>query len=247
MFSISTMASSTMMPVESVMASRLTMLREKPSMSIAQKAGMIDSGRVTAAMMVARRSRRNRNTTITASAAPSNKVLQGLMVAGDRGIDRGVDQLELDVRVFRLEAIDPVGHRRRHGHVARPFGAQDAESHHRLAVGAREAPRLGNGVGNGAEIVEPDLTAARKRDPHRRQSGERGCARERANGLVAAADLCAPAGEIHVGAAQAAADVERGEADGLEAVGVEPDTDLAIDAADALDPPDIADALQRAA
>ena len=52
MFSISTMASSTRMPVLSVIASRLTTLSEKPRMSMTQKAGKIDSGRVTAAMMV---------------------------------------------------------------------------------------------------------------------------------------------------------------------------------------------------
>jgi hypothetical protein len=75
MFSISTMASSTRMPVESVMASRLTRFSEKPNMSITQKAGMIDSGRAIAATMVARRSRRKMKTTITASTAPSSSVL----------------------------------------------------------------------------------------------------------------------------------------------------------------------------
>ena len=38
----------------SVIASRLTTLSEKPMMSMTQKAGKIDSGRVIAAMMVAR-------------------------------------------------------------------------------------------------------------------------------------------------------------------------------------------------
>ena len=71
MFSISTIASSTRMPVDSVIASRLTMLSEKPSTSMTQKAGRMDSGSVMAAITVARRSRRNRNTTSTASAAPS--------------------------------------------------------------------------------------------------------------------------------------------------------------------------------
>ncbi len=71
MFSISTMASSTRMPVTSVMASRLTALREKPIADIAQKVGMTESGRATAAISVARQSRRNSSTTMTASAAPS--------------------------------------------------------------------------------------------------------------------------------------------------------------------------------
>ena len=74
MFSISTMASSTRIPVLSVIARKLTRLSEKPIKSMIQNAGKIDSGNVTAAMIVARMSRKKRNTTITASAAPSNKV-----------------------------------------------------------------------------------------------------------------------------------------------------------------------------
>ncbi len=45
MFSISTMASSTRMPVTSVMASRLTALSEKPIAPIAQKVGMTERGK----------------------------------------------------------------------------------------------------------------------------------------------------------------------------------------------------------
>ncbi len=74
MFSISTMASSTRMPVTSVMASRLTRLSEKPIMCMTQKAGMIDSGMATAEIRVARQSRRKMNTTTIASAAPSSRV-----------------------------------------------------------------------------------------------------------------------------------------------------------------------------
>ena len=74
MFSISTMASSTRIPVESVMARKLTRFSENPRMSIAQNAGKIDSGSEIAAMMVARMSRRNRSTMMTARIAPSNSV-----------------------------------------------------------------------------------------------------------------------------------------------------------------------------
>ena len=72
MFSISTMASSTRMPVTSVIASRLMKLNENPISHIAPKAGMMESGRAMAASTVARQSRRNRNTTRVASAAPSS-------------------------------------------------------------------------------------------------------------------------------------------------------------------------------
>ena len=74
MFSISTMASSTRIPVLSVIASKVTTFSEKPRRYMTQKAGKIDSGRVTAAMMVALQSRKNRNTTITARMAPSYSV-----------------------------------------------------------------------------------------------------------------------------------------------------------------------------
>ena len=57
-----------------VIASKVTTLSEKPSSSMTQKAGKIDSGNVSAAMMVALQSRKNRNTTITARMAPSYSV-----------------------------------------------------------------------------------------------------------------------------------------------------------------------------
>ena len=44
-------------------------------MSITQNAGKIDSGSEIATIIVARKLRRNRNTMMTASAAPSNSVL----------------------------------------------------------------------------------------------------------------------------------------------------------------------------
>ena len=74
MFSISTIASSTRMPVTSVIASRLTRLSEKPIASIAQKVGMTESGSAIAVTSVARMSRRKMNTTTMARAAPSISV-----------------------------------------------------------------------------------------------------------------------------------------------------------------------------
>ena len=74
MFSISTIASSTRMPVTSVIASRLTRLSEKPIASMAQKVGMTESGSAIAVTSVARISRRKMNTTTTARAAPSISV-----------------------------------------------------------------------------------------------------------------------------------------------------------------------------
>ena len=74
MFSISTIASSTRMPVASVIARKLTRFSENPIISMAQKVGMADSGRASADMSVARQFRRKRSTTSTASMAPSISV-----------------------------------------------------------------------------------------------------------------------------------------------------------------------------
>ena len=73
MFSTSTMASSTRMPVTRVIASRLTKLKLKPIASIARKVGTTASGSAVAETRVARQSRRNTSTTSTASAAPSSR------------------------------------------------------------------------------------------------------------------------------------------------------------------------------
>ena len=62
------------MPVDSVMARKLTRFSENPRRSIAQNAGKIDSGSEIAAIMVALMSRRNNSTMITARMAPSNSV-----------------------------------------------------------------------------------------------------------------------------------------------------------------------------
>ncbi len=71
MFSISTIASSTSTPTTSDSDSSVTTLIVKPIQCITANAGITDSGNAVAETMVARQSRRNRNTTSTASAAPS--------------------------------------------------------------------------------------------------------------------------------------------------------------------------------
>ena len=71
MFSISTIASSTSTPATRLSASSVMLLSVKPSSSMTQKVGIADSGIASAEITVARQSRRNRNTTTTASTAPS--------------------------------------------------------------------------------------------------------------------------------------------------------------------------------
>ncbi len=58
-------------PATRLSASRLRLFSEKPSRSMNQKVGIADSGIASAEINVARQSRRNRNTTMTASTAPS--------------------------------------------------------------------------------------------------------------------------------------------------------------------------------
>ena len=70
-FSISTIASSTSTPDTRLRASSVMKLSVKPIRLRIQKVGIADSGIASAEMAVARLSRRNRNTTATASTAPS--------------------------------------------------------------------------------------------------------------------------------------------------------------------------------
>ncbi len=71
MFSISTIASSTSTPATSPKASSDRKLRLNPSKSMNQKVGIADRGIAIAEMIVARQSRRKKNTTTTARTAPS--------------------------------------------------------------------------------------------------------------------------------------------------------------------------------
>src|SRR5262249_15610475 len=83
--------------------------------------------------------------------------------------------------------------------------------------------------GSGAEIVEAAGAAHGRREGGGGEAGQRLGAGEGADRLVASADLGASAGEVDDGAAQAAADVERGQPHGLQPVGIEADADLAVD------------------
>ncbi|MNW02320.1 hypothetical protein D3C71_1980860 [compost metagenome] len=68
------MASSTRMPITSVSASSVIMLRLKPSSDMTAKVGTSEMGIATAAMAVARQSRRKTSTTRAARNMPSINV-----------------------------------------------------------------------------------------------------------------------------------------------------------------------------
>ncbi len=159
---------------------------------------------------------------------------------------RGVDQLEIDVGIRHLQRIDALLHGGGDHHVAGALGALDAERHHRFAVEARKGAAVGDGVGDGAEIVEPDFAAAEQRDHGAGEIVQGLGAGQGADRLVVLADLGAAAGEVDIGAAQALADIDGGEARGRQPVGIERHQNLALDTADALDLGDVAHALQRA-
>ena len=90
------------------------------------------------------------------------------------------------------------------------------------------------------------LRPLRQRDHGGGQVFDRLLAGERADRLLAPADLAAAAGQVDVGGPQLPVDVAGGDAEGEQAVGIERDADLALDAADALDLRDALHALQRA-
>ena len=79
MFSISTMASSTRMPITRVSPSSVTMFRLNPITSMKKKVGISETGMAMAVISVARQSRRNTNTTSAASSMPSSSVCQVAM------------------------------------------------------------------------------------------------------------------------------------------------------------------------
>ena len=160
-------------------------------------------------------------------------------------VHRGVDQLEVDVGIGGLQHLDALLHGGGDDHVAGALGALDAERHHRFAVEAREGAAVGDGVGDGAEVVEANLAAAEQRNHGAGEFVQGLGAGERADRLIVLADLGAAAGKVDIGAAQTLADVDGGQAGSLQPVGIERHQDFALDTADALDLGDAAHALQR--
>ena len=197
MFSISTMASSTRMPVTSVMPSRLTRLSEKPSSSIAQKVGIAESGRAIAAISVARQLRRNRKhderrrAPRPRSASPSPSCsCRGCRRRRRRSASSATSGIAL-VAAPRCAASTTSGDRQ----LARALGAEDREGDDRAAVEAREGcaarwRRRSTRPSSSRRTLRPPaatiVVSARSSTVLR--------AGERADRLLLAADLAAAAG-----------------------------------------------------
>ena len=156
--------------------------------------------------------------------------MQRRLVVSKRVGHRAVDQFELDVRVVCLDLLHPRRDCVADDDIACAFRAQNAETHDRRAVEAGECPRLGDGIGDQPEIVEPHFASDRQRDAGGGKLRYRLGAGKRPDGLFAAADLGPPASEIDVAAAQLAAYVERRQADALQPDGIEPDANFALNA-----------------
>src|SRR5262245_19033164 len=161
-FSISTIASSTRMPVLSVIARKLTRLSEKPSRSITQNAGKIDSGNDTADDRCTQIAHKKEHNTDIKSATLETRVNRGLIVAVCE-INRRIDQLEIDIRVGLLELVDSLLHSAGDHHIARAARALDAKRHHRLAIESGKATTVGDRVSDDAEILEANFAAHRER------------------------------------------------------------------------------------
>src|SRR5208337_3050803 len=126
MFSISTIASSTRMPVTSVIASRVTRFREKPIASIAQKVGMIDSGSATAVTMVAQIAQEGEHDDDGERRALDQR-LHGRMIIAEFVVDLGVDLGESHLRVVGLDLGEPLFDELIDGDVACALGPGHAE------------------------------------------------------------------------------------------------------------------------
>ena len=215
-------------------------------MSIAQNAGKIDSGsEIGGDDGGAQVAQEQQHDDDREHGALEQRRDRGVVVALGE-VDRGVDQLQVDIGIGRLERVDALLHGGGDHHVASALGALDAECDHRLAVEASEGAAVGDGVGDGAEVVEPHLAAGKQRNHGAGELAQRLGAGQRADRLVVLADFGAAAGDVDIGAAQDLADIDGGEARGRQPVGIERDQNLALDTADALDLGDVAHALQRA-
>ena len=143
---------------------------------------------------------------------------------------------ELDVRIALLNLRDLGGDRaRRRSTSLAPFEREMEKA--TTGLPSRLAKVRGSAMPSVtvAEVVEPDLAPAGQGDRRRARSSTRALAGQRADGLLAAADLAAAAREVDIGGAQLAVDVGRRDAERQQPAGIESDADLAVDTADALD------------
>ena len=221
------------------------MLSEKPSSSITQKAGKIDSGSVIAAMMVARKSRKNRNTTITARMAPSYSVCMRRFVVADAC---AVTEVSISLRstsgFAALNAAIAAATASATVTSLAPLARRMLNADHRRAVEARKGARLRNRVGDDAEIVQPHLAAGRQADSRRGEIGEGlGPARVRIAWSRPPISARPPARSTLLPRSWRLTS-SGGQADGLQPNRIESDPDFALDASDALDAADAAHALQ---
>ena len=168
------------------------------------------------------------------------------MIIAELAVDLGVDLGELHLRMRRLDRRKPLGDQLIDGHVACALGAGDAEGDDRLVEQAGEGARLGRAVGDGRELVEPDLAPAGERDRQRREIGDASRSRKGADRLFLAGDFAPSAAEIDVVGAHLLVDGRRGDAERKQLLGIERDPDLAVDAAEPLHLADAVDALQIA-
>ena len=172
--------------------------------------------------------------------------LHGRVIGAERIGHHRVDQLQLDVGVRLLQLVDLLRHVGGDHGVARARGARDGKRHHRRAVERGEGARLGVGIRDRAELIEAHLAAPRQRDHGGGEVGQGLLAGQRADRLLAPADVAAAAGQVDMGGPELAVHVAGGDAVGEQPVGIERDAHLAVDAADALDLRDALHALQHA-
>jgi len=137
--------------------------------------------------------------------------------------------------VLGLQRVERALHARAHLHLARASGARDLEADHRPAVQQRRRARLGHGVAHLGQLVQADAAPARDRDLQRRDLPGRLHRGQRAQGLLGAAQLGAPARALQLHLAQLARDLGRRHAQGLEPERVERHAHLARGPAHAAD------------
>ena len=210
MFSISTMASSTRMPVTMVMASRLTRLSEPRCVerpegwNDGERQGDGGDGR---GAPVAQEDEHHDD----GQDGALDHRLHRRVIGTERVDDHRVD-LQLDVGVGLLQLVNLLGDVGGNHHVARSLGPRDGERHGNLPLSAAKV--RGSAV---ASVTEPSWSSA----PCGRAAARSWwppspppiACRPVSDRLLAPANLAAPAGQVDVGGAQLPVDVAGGDAE----------------------------------
>ena len=222
------------MPTESVSASIVIMLSVKPMYQIRPKVAMIEVGMAIAAMIVERRFARNSSTTSAARIEPTIEVLLDVVDRRFDEVGRVADDAQRRSRaaappcssssrsLTAVDDLDGVGARL----------PADLQEHRAGAVDVGDGVGIGLAVFDARDVGDPDRVAVLLADDDVVELGDGLDAAARAQRDRLRPLIDAAAGDLDVLRLQRARDVGDRQVVGAQAVGVEPDVDLPLAAAE---------------